>query len=243
MKKNTWVTGILAGGFIIAILALATFILASLGNRFNFLQTGTIVRLVFISMAAGFAAAAVSAIGLILGFITGGRGGYLYGIAGIVFGLLIAAGPWNLYSKHMPRIHDITTDTQNPPKFVDILALRKDAANKPEYEGAAISAQQEKFYPDIKPLFLTISAGDAFDKALAVSSSMGWKIVASDRDGGRIEATATTFWMGFKDDIVIRVTKSGSGSRVDIRSESRVGVGDFGTNAARIRKFLKEMTK
>ena len=67
---------------------------------------------------------------------------------------------------------------------------------------------------------------------------MGWDLVASDPASGRIEATDTTFWFGFKDDIVIRVAAAPGGSRVDIRSLSRVGVSDVGTNAARIRKYL-----
>jgi uncharacterized protein (DUF1499 family) len=67
---------------------------------------------------------------------------------------------------------------------------------------------------------------------------MGWDLVASDPAGLRIEATDTTFWFGFKDDVVIRVTPQPNGSRVDVRSLSRVGVGDIGANAARIRKYL-----
>ena len=63
----------------------------------------------------------------------------------------------------------------------------------------------------------------------------------TDRTDGRIEATDTTFWFGFKDDVVIRISKSDKGSQLDIRSVSRVGKSDVGTNAKRIRKFLKEM--
>jgi uncharacterized protein (DUF1499 family) len=72
---------------------------------------------------------------------------------------------------------------------------------------------------------------------------MGWKIVDMNKDAGRIEATDTTFWFGFRDDIVIRIEKNDSGSRLDIRSVSRVGISDIGTNAKRIRRFLKKMQK
>jgi uncharacterized protein (DUF1499 family) len=243
MKKSMGIAWVPVAGFIIALLAIVIFIIASLGNRFDFLFTALVVRMVFISMITGFAAAIISVAGIIIGILTGKTKGYLFGLFGIVLGLAIAWGPWNLYSKNMPRIHDITTDTQDPPGFVDVMPLREKAANPAVYEGPSVASLQEKYYPDIKPLFLEIPAGEAFDRALTVSHSMGWKIVSSVRDSGRIEATATTFWMGFKDDIVIRVKTSGSGSRVDIRSVSRVGKGDFGTNSARIRSFLKAMQK
>jgi uncharacterized protein (DUF1499 family) len=70
---------------------------------------------------------------------------------------------------------------------------------------------------------------------------MGWEIVAADAAAGRIEATDTTFWFGFKDDVVIRVEADGAGSRIDVRSVSRVGVGDVGANARRIRAYLRAL--
>jgi uncharacterized protein (DUF1499 family) len=72
---------------------------------------------------------------------------------------------------------------------------------------------------------------------------MDWKIDASNPGSGRIEATATTLWFGFKDDVVIRIQPDPSGSRLDIRSASRVGISDVGKNAARIRAFRKRMDK
>jgi uncharacterized protein (DUF1499 family) len=77
-----------------------------------------------------------------------------------------------------------------------------------------------------------------FNRALDVAQRMGWELVAADQASGRIEATDTTTWFGFKDDIVVRVTSWGSGARVDMRSVSRVGRSDVGTNARRIREFL-----
>ena len=82
---------------------------------------------------------------------------------------------------------------------------------------------------------------DAFKRALQAARDMGWEIVAADAAAGRIEATDTTFWFGFKDDVVIRVEADGAGSRVDLRSVSRVGVGDVGANAARIRAYLRTL--
>jgi uncharacterized protein (DUF1499 family) len=142
----------------------------------------------------------------------------------------------------VPAIHDITTDTVQPPAFKAIVPLREHAVNPVEYGGAEVAAKQTKAYPDVTPLTLTVGAGPAFDRALAAARAMGWELIASDPATGRIEATDTTFWFGFKDDIVVRVTPQASGSRIDVRSLSRVGVGDIGANAARIRKYLKTVT-
>jgi len=136
-------------------------------------------------------------------------------------------------------IHDVTTDTENPPAFVDILPLRRNAANPAEYGGPQTAALQRKTYPDIRPLRLELSRPEAFTRAAAAARGMKWKIVAEEEESGRIEATATTFWCRFKDDVVIRIASEGSGSRVDVRSVSRIGSGDLGTNARRIRRFLK----
>jgi len=91
-------------------------------------------------------------------------------------------------------------------------------------------------------LILPIRPAQGFKRALAVARDMGWQIIDSNPSEGRIEATDTTFWFGFKDDIVVRVRPTQNGSRIDVRSVSRVGRSDVGTNARRIQKFLKEMT-
>ena len=138
----------------------------------------------------------------------------------------------------VPPIHDVTTDTEHPPQFVAVLPLRAGALNPVEYGGPAIAAKQHTAFADIAPLTLNVPPDRAFDRALAAARTMGWEMVASDPPAGRIEATDTTFWFGFKDDVVIRVTPEAGGSRVDVRSLSRVGGGDIGANAARIRKYL-----
>lgn len=137
-------------------------------------------------------------------------------------------------------IYDITTDTDDPPSFVAVLPLRAAAhAASAVYAGPRLAAMQKEAYPDIAPLFLEMPRAAAFAAALAVAKSMPrWAVVASDAAQGRIEATARTRWIGFTDDVVIRVTGQGAGSRVDMRSLSRVGRGDFGANAARIRAYF-----
>ena len=100
---------------------------------------------------------------------------------------------------------------------------------------------QAEFYPDIQPATLDDPPAQAFDKALAAAEAQGWEIVAAVPDEGRIEATDTTFWFGFKDDVVIRLAADGAGTRLDIRSSSRVGMGDVGANAKRIRAYLESL--
>ena len=111
-----------------------------------------------------------------------------------------------------------------------------------EYGGVAVAAQQLKAYPDLKTLLLGMPMEKAFRAALETAREMGWQIVAQVPAEGRIEATDTSFWYGFKDDVVIRIYPAGDRSLVDIRSVSRVGVSDVGVNAKRIRGFLAKIS-
>jgi uncharacterized protein (DUF1499 family) len=136
------------------------------------------------------------------------------------------------------RIHDITTDTDHPPQFVALRAIREKSPNGPEYGGEKIANQQRAAYPDIQPMMLGDSPRAAFERALGAARAMGWEIVAAVPEEGRIEATATTPLLRFKDDVVVRVTAAEAGSRVDVRSKSRFGRSDLGTNAKRIRAYF-----
>jgi uncharacterized protein (DUF1499 family) len=124
---------------------------------------------------------------------------------------------------------------------VAVLAQRAGAANPAEYGGADVAAQQRTAYPDIRPVTLSDPPARAFERALAAARGEGWEIVAAVPAEGRIEATDTTRWFGFKDDVVVRVKPEGSGSRVDVRSLSRVGKSDVGKNASRIREYLRAL--
>lgn len=159
---------------------------------------------------------------------------WLWGAAAVVaimIALVVTATRW-------PPIHDISTDLADPPRFIALLPYRTGRVSPPEYDGAATAARQRQSYPDIQPLTLAVPPAAAFAASAAAARNAGWQIVAADGDAGRIEAIATTRMMRFKDDIVVRIRPAGGGSRVDVRSKSRVGVGDLGTNARRIRAFL-----
>jgi uncharacterized protein (DUF1499 family) len=142
-------------------------------------------------------------------------------------------------SVSFPPIHDITTDTNNPPVFMVLDDNRAGAKNTLVYGGPEVAAQQHKAYPDIAPIQSNKPAPAVFAEALRVGKALGWEIVAQDPGGFRFEATARTPVYRFVDDVVVVVTSVGSASRIDIRSVSRIGLGDRGVNAARIREFIE----
>jgi uncharacterized protein (DUF1499 family) len=228
-------------GLGLALFSALAAVLSGEGTRFEIWNFRVGLLILKWSAYGGLVAAAVSLAGFVLAFRSGS--GIAHALIGIIVGVVLVAVPayWLEKARRVPPIHDITTDIADPPGFASILPLRKNASNPPDYGGPAIAAQQNRAYPDITPLELDIPPKAAFEIALAASRKMGWKIIEADRAGSRIEAFDTTFWFGFKDDIVIRVKKNGQGSRVDIRSVSRVGISDVGTNANRIRKFFREM--
>lgn len=191
----------------------------------------------------GLAAAVVSIVLLLIPKTRQGSATLL--VVAVLVGLATAWMPWNGYrtARALPFIHDITTDTVNPPQFVAVVPLRANASNPPEYPGEETAKQQRDGYPDIQTVMLNDEPKEALRKALKVLEDMGLEIVAVEPDEGRIEATATTFWFGFKDDVVIRVEPDGNGSKLDIRSKSRVGRSDVGANAARIRRFVSMLER
>ena len=158
---------------------------------------------------------------------------------------LVAMAPPLIFSgkaKQVPPIHDITTDPADPPAFVALRAERDRSPNGSAYGGSPIAAQQQSAYPDIKPLEVATAPAEEMQRAIDAARAMGWEVVASDAASGRIEATARTRWFGFRDDIVVRIRPAGTGSRVDVRSASRVGRSDVGANAARIREYLGRLS-
>jgi len=171
------------------------------------------------------------------------RRGFALALAGAVAGAVAFGVPFAMLqsAKASPPIHDITTDTENPPRFVALIPLRQGSPNSTEYEGEATARQQRTAYQDIRPVTLAEPPDAAFKRALTAARDIGWQIVAAVPAQGRIEATDTTVWFGFKDDIVIRVTPTAGGSRIDVRSVSRLGEGDLGKNAARIRVYLRRL--
>jgi uncharacterized protein (DUF1499 family) len=234
----------LAGlGFLVAVLSGLGAVSAGLGTRWGIWDFRTGLTIFRWSAYGGIGAAVISALAILSLVRLVSWRSFLWALIGLIIGagLVTVSWNWEQTAGSVPRIHDITTDTTTPPEFVAIARLREKNWNPLQYGGPAVAEQQHEAYPDIVPLILPVPPGEAFDRALSVAKNMGWTIVDANKAGGRIEAVATTFWFGFKDDIVIRIELSGTGSRVDIRSVSRVGVSDLGTNAKRTREFLRQM--
>jgi len=229
-------------GFLLAVAALLLLIAGPLGWRAGWWR----YNLAFSTLMpyagyVGIAAMAVSALALALGLLSVTRRGVALAVLGIGIGAVAAYFPWSageMRGKY-PRLNDITTDAQNPPSLAFSEPMRKaEEGGSAAYGGAEVAALQQKSYPGIEPATLDMAPAQAFDKALAKAKAKGWTIVKADPAAGTIEAYDRSRWFGFTDDIAIRVTGSGEGSRVDMRSHSRQGRGDFGVNAARVRSFL-----
>lgn len=141
-------------------------------------------------------------------------------------------------ARALPFIHDVTTDTAEPPAFVVLREARERAPNGEAYGGPAVARLQEQGYSDLGPARLSAPPDLALAKAEAAARALGWRIAAVAPADGRLEATDTSRWFGFEDDIVVRVRAAPRGSLVDVRSASRVGQSDLGVNARRIRAFL-----
>ena len=169
--------------------------------------------------------------------------GTFLSVLALVIGLTAVAVPLATArrAQRLPSIHDVTTDLDNPPAFQAILPKRADAPNTLD-RTPQLALLQREGYPDLAPITLPTPPAAAFDRALSVAQSSGWEIVTADKSSGRIEATDTTRWFGFTDDVVVRLTPWGAGTRVDVRSTARTGAGDLGRNASRIRRFLNDLS-
>ena len=224
----------------LALLAVALLLISGLGVRAALWPYGAGLRLFAAAIVPGLAAVVLAVLALSVRRWRGSSA-----LLALALGLAAAAMPgWSiLQARSLPAIHDITTDTANPPQFVAIVPLRAGAANPPEYAGAKTAQLQRAAYPLVRPLELAAPPAQAFARARAAAQALGWEIVAADEASGRIEAVATTRWFGFKDDVVIRVAPAAAGSRIDVRSKSRVGRSDVGANARRIQDFLAALTQ
>jgi uncharacterized protein DUF1499 len=139
-----------------------------------------------------------------------------------------------------PRIHDISTDLQDPPVFTAAVQQRGSDSNSLQTDMETLALQAQG-YPDLQTLVLAQDYEAVFDRSVQVATEMGWDIYLQDRNAGVIEAVDTTALMGFKDDVVIRLRTNAEGTLVDLRSVSRVGLGDMGANAKRISAFIERL--
>lgn len=234
----------------VAALALAVVVglmavLGGFGSRWGWWHFRTGFQMVRWAVYGGIAVALLSIAALAHARPAGPRRGFALAFLALVITLVVVTVPLQVRrsAAGVPPIHDITTDTENPPEFVAIASMRADAPNPVEYGGPEVASHQRQAYPDIRPLIIDLPAEAAFARALDAARAMDWQVVSVEPEAGRIEASDRTFWFGFRDDVVIRVTGMGDRSVIDVRSKSRVGRGDMGTNARRVREYLQAVER
>jgi uncharacterized protein (DUF1499 family) len=163
------------------------------------------------------------------------RGLMLGGAISVVF--IMAAMP----GRNVPRINDITTDTQKPPQFVQASNLPGNEGRDMSYPGESFAQQQAAGYPNLKAQELAEPPDAAFERVKRAAAEMPWEITRTDPSALALEGVSTSRLFHFKDDVVIEVRPAEGGSIVQMRSKSRVGRGDVGANAARIEAFFAKL--
>lgn len=216
----------------LSILAAALLVFSGLGVRAGLWPFRVGFGMFAGAMLAGLAAIGAAAIALAVPRLREGARPIL--VAALLLGAAAAALPLDYLRrlKSVPYINDITTDTEKPPQFL-----------QPKPYESHFAELQGIGYPGLQPLHIALPPAQAFARALAAARAMDLEVVAADEKAGRIEAVATTRWFGFKDDVAVRITPAGAGSRVDVRSKSRVGRSDVGANAKRIQEFLTRIAQ
>lgn len=247
-KSRFW--GIVSvGGLLLACLSLILLIVPGPGVRFGLWPWSTAVDLMYWAFYAGCGAGALGLVGLLCAI---GRRQRVAAARFAISALICSGVAGSLYmmradaGSYVP-IHDVTTDLIDPPRFVVIPPRVYDPYIVPDRGRADLMDLEpmarwriyhKEAYGDIVPLYLPLNVADALKSSEAVIRDLGWTIADINADQGRIEATAQTFWFGFRDDVVIRIREDEKGARIDVRSRSRIGVGDVGANAKRVRTFL-----
>ena len=227
----------------LAVVAFALLVSSGPGTRAEMWSWQTGIAMMRWATYTGLAAAVGALILLVTLAIPAFRAHAWVPIAALVLAAIAVTPPFMLLNKakSVPRIHDVSTDLLDPPAFAALLEARKASPNGAAHGGPQVADEQRKGYPDIEPLVVKTPPAETMQKAIDAARSLGWHVAASDAASGRLEATDTTVFFGFKDDIVVRIRPEGTGSRVDVRSVSRVGLSDLGANAARIRNFLGKL--
>jgi uncharacterized protein (DUF1499 family) len=207
----------------------------------------------FVTLGIGLFLAALAAVLAMAGFVRiwqEGRRGLASAVRGLLLAILTLAYPswFALQAVLLPPINDITTDTENPPTFsMSRAALEARHGRVPPDVPPEVREAQREAYARIAPLTLDIGPDEAFELVRKAASNRGWQVIEAIRPGGRVgtgrlEAVDRTFLLKLPDDVTVRIRPRVDGTRIDVRSASRMGTHDLGQNAQRIRAFLEELS-
>jgi uncharacterized protein (DUF1499 family) len=237
-------------------LRLALFSLIATFVALIIVRSGALDLVPALSTLAG--ALVLAAVAILLAFGAGiviwrdGLGGLRQAVLAVLIGIALIGYPAYLGARayQLPAIYDITTDPIDPPQFDAIARLRPRDANPIAYQGLYAAEQQHAAYPDIDPEDSTASPQEAFDVAMKIIVKRKWRVVdarpprgpvAGRPADGIIEAVARSLILGFPEDVVLRIRATNDGTRIDLRSASRYGRGDLGSNAARVRNLITDI--
>jgi uncharacterized protein (DUF1499 family) len=228
----------------LGIAGLLAVVLGPLAIQLGVLSAFTGFRIFLFGGLCGLLALVLGAIGLWRTRAAAGREGRGRALRGALCGAAIlavvasAAGS----ARGLPRINDITTNPADPPAFVHAGTLPGNEGHELTYPGPSFAAQQQAGYPDLATLRVALDPPAAFQRSLTAAQELGWEVTYRDEAAGVIEATQTSRIFRFVDDIALRLRGEGPATLIDVRSKSRVGQGDMGANAARIRAFQAKLT-
>ncbi|HVU41603.1 MAG TPA: DUF1499 domain-containing protein [Xanthobacteraceae bacterium] len=237
-------------------LRLALFSLVATFMALIVVRSGALDLVPALSTLAG--ALVLAAVAILLAFGAGiviwrdGLGGLRQAVLAVLIGLALIGYPAYLGARayQLPAIYDVTTDPIDPPQFDAIARLRPRDANPIAYQGLYAAELQHAAYPDIDPEETTASPQEAFDVAMKIVVRRKWRVVdarpprgpvAGRPADGVIEAVARSLILGFPEDVVLRIRATTDGTRIDVRSASRYGRGDLGSNAARVRNLITDI--
>lgn len=224
----------------IQILLLLMLVLVAAGHKFEVIPFALMAQGFMVGLGGSLLLGAVALVALVWAGVGKKEGWTMPMVSVVVIAaapiLLIIATAGDGFDK--PRIHDITTDIHNPPSFSVAQSLRKEGENSLEYSIETLPALQSSAYPEIEPLMVSQTAFESYEQAKATLEALGWEVTREDIVNYELEAVEETRLLGFKDDVIVRVQAAKGGSRIDVRSVSRVGVSDLGANAKRIQRYL-----
>ena len=255
MKKRRWAGRLTLVAAILCFGSVAAALIAALGagrGVWHFSIGFTVLQYAFFAAIAGVVIAIVAAF---IARRAARRLALVNLLAIVVAGAFVAfLGMQVRAARSVPPIHDISTNLEDWPRFYRLTVRDDNLAVVPDMGRADLAAMEPRdrwkaihreHYGDIATIRVPWSVEETVARARALAESSGWEIVTTDPGSGIVEAVATSRFFRFKDNVVVRVrpASDGTGSLVDMRSISQVGVSDIGVNARRVREFLADLRR